>query len=105
MRIDGKFVDSEGNRPPGQYVSKQIFGFCAFCSILFITGAAVPSETMLRLDLPAVVVERACFGGTYAYCTHCKYLDSNFLMFYLAGQQIIDSEEMSQRSVKIRGPI
>lgn len=38
MRVDGKFVDSEGNRPAGQYVSlpfehcffgrkKQIFGF------------------------------------------------------------------------------
>jgi hypothetical protein len=27
MRIDGKFVDSEGNRPPGQYVSHFACGF------------------------------------------------------------------------------
>jgi hypothetical protein len=27
MRIDGKFVDSEGNRPPGQYVSQLTCGF------------------------------------------------------------------------------
>jgi hypothetical protein len=27
MRIDGKFVDSEGNRPSGQYVSQLACGF------------------------------------------------------------------------------
>ena len=29
MRIDGKFVDADGNRPPGQYVSSPPFSLCS----------------------------------------------------------------------------
>lgn len=37
MRVDGKFMDSEGNRPPGQYVSCFIIPPIVFINILVLT--------------------------------------------------------------------
>ena len=34
MRVDGKFVDSEGNRPSGQYVSFVLFFFSNIVCLL-----------------------------------------------------------------------
>lgn len=67
MRIDGKFVDSEGNRPPGQYVSSFPFhdGETRLCYRL---GVAVPPAAMLRAHIPSAVVKRASFRRAYANC-------------------------------------
>ncbi|EAU90605.2 hypothetical protein CC1G_00989 [Coprinopsis cinerea okayama7 len=47
MRVDGKFVDSEGNRPAGQYVSLNIL-------------------KMLRPHLPTPILQRTCLRGVDA---------------------------------------
>lgn len=67
MRIDGKFVDQEGNRPPGQYVSF----FChqiLFKKPNFLAGASLSLEAMLRTNLSAVIIERTGFRRVDAYC-------------------------------------
>ena len=66
MRIDGKFVDSEGNRPPGQYVSSVVGCEGIFNRIL--SGTPVPSKKMLWPNLPIIIVKRAGLGRTDAYC-------------------------------------
>lgn len=59
MRVDGKFVDSEGNKPQGQYVSHLMCLWNVRASTDGgVLGAPVPSAEMLWLDLPAVVLER-----------------------------------------------
>ena len=56
MRVDGKFVDADGNRPEGQYVrcerlpsKRRLDPF---------SGTPVPSPTMLRSHLSPALVER-----------------------------------------------
>ena len=58
MRVDGKFVDSEGNRPEGQYVGDPVPSFDEVGLIdNSCVGSVVPFETMLWVDLPAAFVE------------------------------------------------
>lgn len=54
MRIDGKFVDADGNRPPGQYVSppfSSLFGNKIGC-----LGFALSFEALLWSHLPVDLV-------------------------------------------------
>ena len=72
MRVDGKFVDSEGERPPGQYVS----GPVRLKRNILPTrpGPSVPVKTVLRLYLPATIIKRTGVRGTYAnsmFRNHC----------------------------------
>lgn len=58
MRIDGKFVDAEGNRPVGQYVSL-LFLYDERPLNSRVVGLAIPLETMLWSHLPLAIIERA----------------------------------------------
>lgn len=56
MRIDGKFIDAEGNIPVGQYVSHSPgINFQLFLSAT--TGAVVSSKAVLRSHLQIVVLQ------------------------------------------------
>ena len=97
MRVDGKFVDADGNRPEGQYVS-----FFCLSSIHQAhspaVGPALSLAPMLRSYLPVALVERTRFGGVDADSTVA------FLMFrrtfthrlVLTGEQAIDCQEVPQ---------
>lgn len=68
MRVDGKFVDSEGNRPEGQLVRLPRAQTCAWRLTVQNTGAAVSPSTLLWSVLSSHGVKRADFGGADAYC-------------------------------------
>ena len=74
MRVDGKFVDAEGQVPAGQYVS--IYPYIIFMSLcsLQLSGSFVSFKTMLRIDLSSTLIKRACFRGTHAYCEFTNIL-------------------------------
>lgn len=55
MRIDGKFVDAEGNRPVGQYVSNDLLNPSAFADLP--QGFVVSVATMLWAHLPLAVLK------------------------------------------------
>lgn len=61
MRIDGKFVDAEGNRPVGQYV--RVFFIFPRVVTDQPSGSSVPVETMLWSHLSSIVFERTCVRG------------------------------------------
>jgi len=63
MRVDGKFVDSDGNRPAGQYVSYQLI---LMMHLSFLLGAAIHAEEMLWSNLSIIVIERAGLRRTHA---------------------------------------
>jgi hypothetical protein len=67
MRVDGKFVDAEGNRPRGQYVSllgTLILNTSLICNS--IQGLAISPPALLWPDLPIVVIKRTSFRGADA---------------------------------------
>jgi hypothetical protein len=63
MRIDGKFVDAEGNRPPGQYVSARMLAHRQLFT--HITGSAILAETVLWSYLPVVILKRTSLRRTH----------------------------------------
>jgi len=70
MRVDGKFVDAEGNRPTGQYVSSNR-AYMTPCGVLIVdppSGLAVPPTPMLWPHLPVTIVQRTRIRGTHADC-------------------------------------
>lgn len=61
MRVDGKFIDTEGNRPEGQLVRRgPVLAPLPRCSDTSSgrPGPSVPPSTMLRTLLPPNGVER-----------------------------------------------
>lgn len=91
MRVDGKFVDSEGDRPSGQYVGVfsclhpalislpaecVIYDFaCSYLCVMLITsihfqGLVVPAATVLWFDISTTVCKRTCLGRTHADSTN-----------------------------------
>lgn len=68
MRIDGKFVDTEGNQPQGQYVRFQLLRH-ELSTYAILAGPPIPFETMLRSHLSTTVVQRASIGGAHANST------------------------------------
>lgn len=52
MRVDGKFVDADGNKAEGQYVSLFIAYWISKYAKRFGPGTHVPPPTMLRSHLP-----------------------------------------------------
>lgn len=52
MRVDGKFVDADGNKAEGQYVSLFITYWISKYAKRFGPGTHVPPPTMLRSHLP-----------------------------------------------------
>lgn len=85
MRIDGKFVDTEGNRPPGQYVSGACTCRCA--TIHTCAGPTVLAETVLWPYLPSIIIERAGIGGTHPHRVSFSHLPS-ILILYIACRPI-----------------
>lgn len=63
MRVDGKFVDSDGNRPAGQYVSYQLI---LMMHLSFLLGAVIHAEEMLWSNLSIIVIKRAGLRRTHA---------------------------------------
>ena len=59
MRVDGKFVDADGNRPEGQYVRCE--RLTSKRRLDPVLGPLVPSPTMLRSHLSLALVERTGF--------------------------------------------
>ena len=57
MRIDGKFVDADGNRPPGQYVSGLLPPSPLSGDKLGSPGFALPFKAMLWSHLSIALVE------------------------------------------------
>lgn len=54
LRVDGKFVDQEGDKPSGQYVSPRAYSSIQAAYKIHlspIVGSAVPSEKVLRYHL------------------------------------------------------
>jgi hypothetical protein len=102
MRIDGKFVDSDGNRPPGQYVSQLLLGMkMSADTIISVPGALVPLKTMLWSDLSTAVVKRASVGRTYAYCMFDLTIVVTIISSSATGEQVVNCEEMLERSAKV----
>jgi hypothetical protein len=56
MRVDGKFVDSEGNRPTGQYVCLPYFQYRFMFSFILL-GPTLSAKTMLWPHLPPAFFE------------------------------------------------
>jgi hypothetical protein len=57
MRIDGKFVDSEGNRPSGQYVSILFQLITEPIYSIYQIGITVPPAAMLWAHISSAIVE------------------------------------------------
>ena len=59
MRIDGKFVDSEGNKPAGQYVCLKLTDrhFSVIDLLFQPTGSPLPPSTLLWCHLSVAVLE------------------------------------------------
>ncbi|CAE6454008.1 unnamed protein product [Rhizoctonia solani] len=87
MRVNGKFVDAEGNVPNGQYVSAIDVPSTHFAYVLN-KGSIVPSAKMLRPDPPTALRKRTGLGG----------INAN-------RQQVVNSQEMPQRGAEIRRSI
>jgi hypothetical protein len=70
MRIDGKFVDSEGNQPAGQYVrlasTPRQFHTAWVLTHFSVKGPPVSPSTVLWRHLSAAVLQRAGVRGTHA---------------------------------------
>jgi hypothetical protein len=66
MRVDGKFVDSEGNRPGGQFV--RLVHLARFLALICIQGIDVSAPEVLRSSLSANVLKRTCLRGAHANC-------------------------------------
>lgn len=58
MRVDGKFVDAEGNRPTGQYVSSSITYISLWRSdrLARPSGLVVPPTSMLWPHLSVTII-------------------------------------------------
>ena len=56
MRIEGKFVDAEGNRPDGQYVGV-VTSSPASLRADCVLGPLIPAETMLRPHIPPAIFQ------------------------------------------------
>lgn len=68
MRIDGKFVDAEGNQPDGQYVGVVTSNLDSLCTN-GISGPFILASTMLRSHIPSAIFQRTCVGRTHANST------------------------------------
>ena len=66
MRIDGKFVDSDGNQPAGQYVRFAPTYQFTLVLTYYVKGPAVSPSTVLWRHLPAAVLQRAGVRGAHA---------------------------------------
>ncbi len=58
MRVDGKFVDSDGNMPSGQYVGFILKGTTSLLMIT-VSGLTLPSSTLSWPHLPLAILKRA----------------------------------------------
>lgn len=58
MRVDGKFVDSDGNMPSGQYVGFILINKASLLTIAS-SGSAIPSPTLPWSHLPLAILKRA----------------------------------------------
>ena len=66
MRIDGKFVDSDGNQPAGQYVGLAPTHQFTWVLTNYLKGPAVSPPTVLWRHLSAAVLQRARVRGAHA---------------------------------------
>jgi hypothetical protein len=69
MRVDGKFLDAEGNRPEGQYV--RTLAPCLSTSNLqasFFIGAFIPVKTVLWSNLSLTIIQRTRVRRADPHC-------------------------------------
>jgi hypothetical protein len=98
MRIEGKFVDSDGNRPPGQYVSQLSLG---------VKMSSDSTQVLLYLL-------RRCYGLIYRLLSSSEPVSEELMPIVcsiqlvvvaiitsVSGEQVVDCEEMLERSAKV----
>ena len=56
MRVDGKFIDSEGNRPPGQYVRFEELPRWNDVDLILLLDTSLLAQEMLRPYIQAIVI-------------------------------------------------
>jgi hypothetical protein len=71
LRVDGKFVDSEGNKPSGQYVGAMLVRLIGELVLMDCpgrgSGAVVSLAAVLWYYIHALVEQRACQRRTHTY--------------------------------------
>jgi hypothetical protein len=85
MRVEGKFVDAEGNKPPGQFVLLYLLRRCYGLIYRLLSSSEPVSEELMpivRVHMPA-----------------CAVLASHHIL----GKQAVDGQEVPERSAQIRG--
>ncbi|KAH7881786.1 hypothetical protein F5I97DRAFT_1939775 [Phlebopus sp. FC_14] len=66
MRIDGKFVDAEGNRPPGQYVLLYLLRRCYGLIYRLLSSSEPVSEELMPIANKLSTVKK-CLNEVYKY--------------------------------------
>ncbi|KAG6334268.1 hypothetical protein ID866_4825 [Astraeus odoratus] len=66
MRIDGKFVDTEGNRPPGQYVLLYLLRRCYGLIYRLLSSSEPVSEELMPIANKLSTVKK-CLNEVYKY--------------------------------------
>jgi len=66
MRIDGKFVDAEGNRPPGQYVLLYLLRRCYGLIYQLLSSSEPVSEQLMPIANKLSTVKK-CLNEVYKY--------------------------------------
>lgn len=71
MRIDGKFVDSEGNRPPGQYVLLYLLRRCYGLIYRLLSSSEPVSEELMPIANKLSTVKKCLnevlkYGGPFS---------------------------------------
>ena len=62
MRVDGKFLDAEGNRPEGQYVRSMFLPIRLVFQARLFPGVTVLVTAMLWSHLSVIILQRARIG-------------------------------------------
>lgn len=66
MRVDGKFVDSEGNRPPGQYILLYLLRRCYGLIYRLLSSSEPVSEELMPIANKLSTVKK-CLNEVYKY--------------------------------------
>jgi len=66
MRVDGKFVDSEGNRPPGQYVLLYLLRRCYGIIYRLLSSSEPVSEELMPIANKLTTVKK-CLNEVLKY--------------------------------------
>ncbi|KAJ8590128.1 hypothetical protein M405DRAFT_816776 [Rhizopogon salebrosus TDB-379] len=101
MRIDGKFVDAEGNRPPGQYVLLYLLRRCYGLIYRLLSSSEPVSEELIPVANKLSTVKK-CLNEVYKYGG--PFTPRDLYPYQLALHQI-DSMRRDGRFVGVAGNI